>query len=391
MSAPIFLIVIFIISLFFFLHSYIFYPLIIKLISLFKKKLKFSLNLSNSISILIAVYNEEKIIKERIKNLANSEYDFDKVEVIVGSDGSRDNTIHILTSLQNEYSWLKVFDYPERRGKSAVLNDLVLESKHDILIFTDANTVFESDTIKQLASSFVTENIGGVCGRLNLTNEKYKSSGSSDEVSYWRYEIFIKQAEGDCNFLIGSNGGNYAIRKSLFEPLPIDKPVTDDLFITLNVLSKNYKFVYNNKAIGYEEVSPGVLHEFRRKVRFAASNFQSLIFLKKLLFSKNILLSFAFWSHKILRWVMPFIFGTLFISNILILNYNVSSFYNYIFYLQLIWIFLSLVGLFLDLVKVRVPILSLFYFFALTNIALLFGFFRFLTGKHKAYWQSTPR
>ena len=391
MTALIYLKVIFSISLILFLHSYIFYPLIIKLISFFKKDQKISSGSNNSVSILIAAYNEEKTIEERIKNLANSEYDFTKIEVIVGSDGSRDKTVEILNSLQNKFTWLKIYDYDKRRGKSAVLNDLVKVAKNDILIFTDANTVFEKDTIKQLASSFVKEDIGGVCGRLNLTNQKYKSSGSSDEVSYWRYEIFIKQAEGDCNILIGSNGGNYAIRKTLFESLPIEKPVTDDLFITLNVLSKNYKFIYNNEAVGYEEVSPGVLHEFRRKVRFAASNFQSLILLKKIMFSKNFLLSFAFWSHKILRWVMPFIFGTLFISNILILNYNVSSFYYYIFYLQLIWIFLSLVGLFLDLAKVRVPILSLFYFFALTNIALVFGFFRFLTGKHKAYWQSTPR
>lgn len=391
MTVPILLKIIFAISLLLFLHSYIFYPLIIKLISIFKKKLKTSPNSNNSVSIIIAAYNEEKTIEERINNLANSDFDFEKMEVIVGSDGSNDRTFEILNSLKNKFSWLKIFNYLERRGKSAVLNDLVKEAKNEMLIFTDANTIFEKDTVKQLASSFASEEIGGVCGRLNLTNQKYKSSGSSDEISYWRYEIFIKQAEGDCNILIGSNGGNYAIRKSLFEPLPIDKPVTDDLFITLNVLSKNYKFIYNNDAIGYEEVSPGVLHEFRRKVRFAASNFQSLVLLKKLLFSKNILLSFAFWSHKILRWIMPFIFMTLFISNIFLLNYSVSPIYYYIFYLQLIWIVLSIIGLFLDLVKVRVPILSLFYFFALTNIALVFGFFRFLTGKHKAYWQSTPR
>ncbi len=391
MTAPILLKIIFAISLLLFLHSYIFYPLIIKLISFFKKKQKFSNISNNSVSIIIAAYNEEKTIEERIKNLANSEFDFEKMEVIVGSDGSNDKTVEILNSLKNKHRWMKVFNYSERRGKSTVINDLIEAAKNDILIFTDANTIFEKDTVRQLASSFASEEIGGVCGRLNLTNQKYKSSGSSDEISYWRYEIFIKQAEGDCNILIGSNGGNYAIRKSLFEPLPIDKPVTDDLFITLNVLSKNYKFIYNNDAVGYEEVSPGVLHEFRRKVRFAASNFQSLILLKKLLFSKNILLSFAFWSHKILRWIMPFIFVTLFISNIFLMNYNVSPIYYYIFYLQLIWIVLSVAGLFLDLLKVRVPILSLFYFFALTNIALVFGFFRFLTGKHKAYWQSTPR
>ena len=316
---------------------------------------------------------------------------FNNLEVLVGSDGSDDETIKILHTLKEKYDWLKVYNFSDRRGKAAVINDLVKVAKNDILIFTDANTVFERDTIKQLASSFVKEDIGGVCGRLNLTNRKYKSSGSSDEVSYWRYEIFIKQAEGDCNILIGSNGGNYAIRKSLFDPLPIDKPVTDDLFITLNVLSKNYKFVYNNDAIGYEEVSPGVLHEFRRKIRFAASNYQSLLFLKKLLFSKNILLSFAFWSHKIIRWIMPFLFVTLFVSNMFLLTYNISLVYYYIFYLQLIWILFAVVGLILDLIKVRIPILSLFYFFALTNIALVFGLIRFLSGRHKAYWQSTPR
>ena len=381
----------FFISLFLFLHSYVFYPLIIKLISVFKKKKTILFNFSNTVSIVIAAYNEEKTIKDRIENISASEYDLSKIEVLVGSDGSIDETVSILNSLQKKYDWLKVSDYTIRRGKAAVLNDLVQEAGNDVLMFTDANTVFETGTIKQLISSFISNDIGGVCGRLNLTNQKYKGSGSSDEVSYWRYETFIKQAEGDCNILIGANGGNYAIRKFLFEPLPINKPVTDDLFITLNVLMKNYKFIYNNQAIGYEEVSPGIIDEFKRKIRFAASNYQSLVLLKKLLFSKNILLSFAFWSHKVLRWFMPFIFVILFVCNFLLLSYNVAMPYYYIFCFQLICIVLAFIGLVLDLIKVRIPVLSMFYFFVLTNVALVIGLYKFLTGRHRAYWQSTPR
>jgi cellulose synthase/poly-beta-1,6-N-acetylglucosamine synthase-like glycosyltransferase len=383
----------FISSFFLIIYSYILYPILIKIISIYKRKREIipTYAFSKSVSIIISAYNEDKIIESRIKNISEADFDFDNLEVLVGSDGSNDETVKILENLKKDYEWLKIFDYPQRRGKAEVLNDLISEAKNEVLIFTDANTVFEKNNINQLASSFYIENIGGVCGILNLTNEKYKSSGSSDEVSYWRYETFIKQAEGDCNVLIGSNGGNYAIRRSLYSPIPIDKPVTDDLYITLNILSKNHKFIFNNRAIASEEVSPRLMDEFRRKIRFASTNYQSLVLLHKLLFSRNFLLSFSLWSHKVIRWIVPILLLIMFLSNLFLVINSDSAFYFYSFIIQLFLLIMVLTGFIFSFTKIRLPVISLFYFFAISNISMLIGFAKFLQKKHTSYWQSTPR
>ena len=383
----------FISSFFLIIYSYILYPILIKIISIYKRKREIipTYAFSKSVSIIISAYNEDKIIESRIKNISEADFDFDNLEVLVGSDGSNDRTIAILKNLQQSYKWLKIFDFQSRRGKANVLNDLVNEAKNEILIFTDANTIFEKDTIKQLASSFFCDDVGGVCGRLNLTDKKYKSSGSSDEVSYWKYETFIKQAEGDCNVLIGANGGNYAIRKFLYSNLPADKPVTDDFFITLNVLSEKFKFIYNDKAVAYEEISPNITDEIRRKIRFASTNYQTLILLRRLLFSNNFLLTFSFWSHKVIRWIVPFLLVIVFSANILLAINSVCVVYIYTLYFQIVSIVFILIGFIFSIFKIKLPVISLFYFFAISNISIIIGFFRFLFKKHTSYWQSTPR
>jgi len=126
-----------------------------------------------------------------------------------------------------------------------------------------------------------------------------------EERKYWEYETLIKKSEGRCGILIGANGGIFAIRRELYSGMPPDKAVTDDFFITLSVLSQNRKFIYKYNIIGKEEVAPDIKSEFKRKIRFASTNFQTLSIFKKLLVSNNILLSFAFWSHKVIRWFVP--------------------------------------------------------------------------------------
>jgi cellulose synthase/poly-beta-1,6-N-acetylglucosamine synthase-like glycosyltransferase len=341
------------------------------------------------VSLIISAYNEENVIKERIENIANQSINFDNLEALVGSDGSSDNTPQYLIELSQKYKWLKVFSFEERRGKGIVLNELVTHADGEILIFSDANTLFDNSAIKNIISNFSDKKIGGVCGKLILTNKLYKKSGSADEKKYWQYETFIKKAEGDCGILIGANGGIYAIRRKLFSILPEDSPVTDDLFISMSVLLKNYKFIFNEKACAYEEIAPKLLHEFKRKIRFGATNLETLKQLNGLFRNKNILLVYAFWSHKLSRWFMPFFLLTLFISNSLL--FGVSNILDFVLFLQLCFYIISCIGFILSILNFRVPILSLPFFFILTNVALFIGFVKFITKKHSATWQSTPR
>ena len=372
------------------IHSYLIYPFTLVLISLFKKRLSTSGSMpSPTVSILISAYNEDLVIEERIENIRSLEYDFSKIELLVGSDCSSDKTDKILIELKNKYGWLKVKSFPTRRGKASVLNDLASEAQHDILVFTDANTKFETNSLAKVVEGFNDGKIGGVCGRLVLEEPLDGFNQINREKLYWKYETFLKKFEGLLGILIGANGGIFAVRKKLFKKFPLNEAVTDDLYQTLAVHSKGYKFTYSFDAIAYEEISKELKTEFKRKVRFAATNFQTLKNFTELLINKNILLSYAFWSHKVLRWLVPVMLIILFLTNIFLTSY--SQIYLDIFIIQLIFYSLAVLGFFLSTIRINIPVVGIIYYYVVTNIALLMGFVKFLFKKHSYIWESTPR
>lgn len=374
--------------LFLMLNAYFFYPVGLNLFFKFGR-IKSKTPYSPNVSILIAAYNEENVIRKRIENIASQNYDFSKVELVIGSDCSSDDSNNILLEAEKELPWLKVKIFNERRGKAGVLNDLINAASNDILVFTDANTVFENDSIKNLVCHFSDEKIGGVCGKLILSDENIEIGEGVEEVKYWQFETIIKRGEGKLGILIGANGGNFAIRKSLATYLPPDKPVTDDLFLSLAVLLQGYKFIYENESLATEDVGKSIDIELKRKVRFAATNFQTLALTKGLLLNKNILLSYAYWSHKVLRWFFPLLMIFLFITSILLSQ--LSAIYKTVLYIQIIFYLLSFIGYLLTKLKIKISLFSLPYFFFASNIALLKGLLRYLQGKHTVIWQSTKR
>lgn len=379
---------VFIVSFVIVFQTYVLYPVSIYLISrIFPYK-----DLprkSTPISIVISAYNEEKVIQSRIDNLASLEYNFEMLEVLIGSDASSDKTNEILRNAEVSYPWLKVHLFEQRRGKAAVLNDLIKLVSHDIIVFSDANTVFDKYALTKLVPYFDNEQIGGVCGRLVLTDSEIVDNESVEEVKYWNYETFIKRAEGRCGILIGANGGLYAIRKKLVESLPINTPVTDDLHHTLNVLKNNCKFIYREDSLAFEEVGKNVISEFKRKIRFSATNLQTLVYFTKLLYGRKILISYAFVSHKILRWFSPVFFILLFFSSIYLSGYFIVAYYLSI--AQLIFLLLALVGFLFNSIRIRISLFSLPFFFITANIAITLGIFKFFTKKHSYIWEKTER
>lgn len=371
-------------------HAYILYPVSLWTFTQFNRKPQaVKLNSYPSISILISAYNEEKVIAERIDNIRNLDYDFNKLELIIGSDCSSDKTNEILTEKSKEHSWLRTQIFITRRGKASVLNKLVQLAKNEILVFTDANTNFEKDALLKLVSKFSDAKIGGVCGRLDLEEPIANFDRTNREKLYWKYETYLKNLEGDVGILIAANGGIYAIRKNLFIKFPDKEAITDDLYQTFAVLNQDYNFLYASDAIASEEVSKEIMMEFRRKVRFAATNFQTLKFFKRLLFQKKLLISYALWSHKIIRWFVPVILILLLVANLLLMNYN--QLYYIIFIVQASFYISAIIGYILNLLKINIPFFSLIYYYVLTNLALFIGLFKFLSKKHTFVWDSTPR
>lgn len=382
--------VIFWLTIFLLIHTYIFYPFSLKLLLTFRKKTRAERIYSlPSVSILISAFNEEKVIAERIGNIKSLEYDFNRVELIIGSDCSSDKTNEILNQKSHENSWVRTQIFSIRRGKAAVLNDLAHLAKNEILVFTDANTKFEKDALLQLVYKFSDEKVGGVCGRLVLEEPANDFDKTNRERLYWKYETQLKKLEGELGILIAANGGIYAIRKELFTKFPVDEAVTDDLYQTLAVLNRGYNFIYAFDAVASEDVSKEIITEFRRKIRFAATNFQTLKFFKGLLFRKKLILSYALWSHKVIRWFVPLILMLLFVTNILLINY--SQLYYSIFIIQAGFYISAFIGFILNVIKVNVLFFSLIYYYVLTNLALLIGLIKFLSKKHAYVWDSTPR
>jgi len=387
-----FLNILFLICLLLILHTYIIYPFSIYIIQLFFKKNYLSdLNHFPIVSIIISVYNEEKVISKTITNFCEQDYPRDKFEILIGSDGSTDNTDSIVAMLSNQYSNIKLISFEKRRGKKFVVNDLVNQSSGEILVFSDANTIYNKNAIKHLVKYYADQRVGGVSGRLELVTDYDTTERSNKEGTYWKYESWLKDCEGKLGILIGANGGIYSIKKEFFIPMPSDVSVVDDLFTSLKVLEQGKDFLYCKAALANETVAPSVKWEFDRKVRIIPRCFDTLKEVKKILFSKSMLLSYAIWSHKVIRWLTPLFFISLLFTNILISIFQSGLIFNIILFFQLAVIISGVLGYTLAGRKYDIKLFQLSYYFLSTNFALLTGIYFYVTKKYKATWQPTPR
>ena len=335
------------------------------------------------VAVVIAAYNEEKVIEARVRNLLMQDYPADRYKIFIGSDGSTDKTAEILGRLTDER--LEIFIFDENRGKVAVLNDLISRTgAYDLLVLSDANTHFEKDVISKLVRHFSDETVGVVCGELYLVE-----SGSEDNKDslYWKYERLLKFHEGRIGGLLGANGANYAIRRSLYAPLPEDTLI-DDFTIVMRIAISGRKVKYDPEAIATEEVAPDVKGEYVRRVRIGAGNYQSFFRFSGFLWPKMTYLYFCYLSHKVFRWFVPHFMVLAFVSNLFL---YLQERYELLFYCQLaFYLFYFLVYRIRD--SVRVPGVVMFpLFILLMNIALASGFIKYLSGKSKGTWIKTAR
>lgn len=382
--------IIFWIMIFLPIHSYVFYPMVIWLISkFFSNTISQDQRFYPDISIIVSAYNEEKVIAKRIENIAKQDYDLDKIELIIGSDCSNDKTNQIVKEFMKKYKWIKFYEFDTRRGKASVINDLAKNAIGDVLIFTDANTEFEARSIKTLVKGFQDRRVGGISGKLKLIESAHNPLSNTKEVEYWDFEVKIKECEGKAGILIGANGAIFSIRKELFVTLPVDKPITDDLFLTLSVINGGFKFLYEVKALAYEETARDFVIEFKRKVRFASTNFETIKQFKDLILGKKVFVAFALWSHKIFRWLTPLLLILIFLFSSILKVYD--PFYNVFFYFQLFCYSLAIVGYLFLLIKIKIPLVSMIFYFVYSNIAILFGLYKFLSRSHSGIWQPTER
>ncbi len=333
------------------------------------------------VSIVISVFNEESVLEEKIRNLQSLDYPQDRIEYLFGSDGSTDSTSPLLERATT--SSLRPFLFPDRRGKAPVLNDLVAHARGDIIVFSDANTMYHPETIRRLAGHFADPSIGAVCGELRLTSDP-RTSGGFGEVLYWKYESLLKMSESRMSTLLGATGGVYALRKSLYVPLPVDKSVTDDLLIPLRVVERGFRVVYEPDALAFEPASNSVIGEYRRKVRIAASNFNTVAEFWHLLLPQRGLVAFSLWSHKILRWIVPLLL--LIMTGISIALRGRGAFYTFFLDAAIVFLIVASLAFVLERLHIRIGVWGLPYYFVATNAALLVGLLKSIAGSQRPTW-----
>ncbi len=371
------------------IYCYGIYPFILFCLAKCKRGVvpDFTLHSQSSVSIIVAAYNEEKHIAQKIENCLNLEYPKDRLEVIIASDGSTDKTVEISQNYASH--GIKVFAFPLRRGKVNLLNDVIPKAKHEIIVLTDANTIFSPGAINKLIRHFTDPRIGAVCGALEFTKPDGSRTAELEGI-YWKFETFLKRIEGSFGSLLGANGAIYAIRKSLFEPLPPDT-IVEDFIIPMKILEKGYRVVYEPQAFATEEATKHIIQEKTRRIRIGAGDFQALIMLRRLLHPRFGFVSFAFWSHKVLRWFMPFFLFLAFVSNMVLVKFYPNTFYKALFITQCFFYFSAFIGYILSWGNIPIKVFNLCYYFVSMNLALFLGFLRFLTKSQSVTWERTER
>ncbi len=357
-------------------YSYLGYPLVLLALGLVIHKTVRKQPIEPFVSLLIPAYNEASVIRRKIENSRALDYPRDRIEIVVASDGSTDETARVAQSLAGGPD-LRVLAFPQNRGKVAALNSAIPELRGEIVVFSDASAILAPDSLRRLVENFADPSVGAASGLYKVVKADQVDIGSSEDF-YWKYETFLKVKESQLASTLGGHGHLHAIRKELY-PYPPAETINDDYVIPLSVLAKGYRAVYEPTAIVYEEA-----HEmtgFGRRVRIMAGNIQQLREIKTLLNPPRPLPLFFFLSHKLSRLLVPFAMLAALIANGFLLS---APLYFVIFCGQLAFYLLAVCG---ANWRLRPRALMLPYYFSMINAAALFGFYHALTNRRNLAWK----
>ncbi len=373
-------------------HSYVLYPLMVYIFSSGLKQNQDCFEKTEKglpfVSVLLAAFNEEAVIGEKIRTTFETSYALNRMELTIGSDASTDRTDEIITHSIADFPELKLVAFPTRTGKAGIINELSEKASGEVLLLTDANVFFNNETIFELVKHFKNPEIVLVAGNIR-SHEIRKDGISRQESDYQTFENNLKYREGILwGAMMGAFGGCYAIRKSFFSSTP-ENFIVDDFYITISALEKGGRAITELNALCYEDVSNQRKEEFRRKSRIATGNFQIIKKFWKMIFLSRAAISFAFLSHKILRWIGPFLILGLYLSSLILAVH--SFFYLICLLIQSLLICIPLLDFILGKLNIHLHGLRYISHFYMMNLALLNGFLKFTTGVKNNVWQPTQR
>ena len=299
-------------------YAFIGYPLLLKIAAVLSgQRSNYDERYTLTVSLILSVFNEEAVIAEKIGNFQSLDYPSDHLEFVIISDGCEDKTEEIVRSYSNIDPRIRLFGQEQRGGKTLALNRGVAESQGDVLLFTDANSMFDKDAIRKLIRHFADPGIGLVSGRsvyLDAVGRGERSGGA-----YRSYEETIKEGESRIGSIIGADGAIYALRREIYEPL--QPCFINDFLHTLQAVLKGYRAISDSEAICREVVDENYEGEFRRQTRIMAQSW--LIFVTQigpLVRRGGLVYVWEFVSHKLLRWLTLPLVLVLLIANLSLLS-----------------------------------------------------------------------
>jgi cellulose synthase/poly-beta-1,6-N-acetylglucosamine synthase-like glycosyltransferase len=360
------------------------YPLAVNILSRIHSKHWQKRPFTGSVSMIIAAYNEEEVIRGKVNNCLALDFTPAKAEIIIVSDGSTDKTNAILSEFIGRSERLRIITYPRRAGKANALNLAVTHANGEILIFGDANVLVHEKSCQHLLAPFADPDVGVVCGHV-LVRPRGTQEVAGESL-YMRFEAALQRAEALLGSMVGVDGALFAMRRELFRPLA-PGTILDDFSLSMEAPLAGQRIVYEKDALAVEEVVPSAANEFKRKVRIVAGGYQFLVDFLRSKRSFRAGMWFTFFSHKILRWLAPFFLFIILITNAFIVgDYG----YRLFFLAQILFYLLAGIGF----LKKELRLNYLFYlpyFFCVVNLAAFQGFFRFLALRQQALWDKVER
>ena len=363
------------------LYTFFGYPLLLLAVAPFRRRTVPDPAERPSVSVLIAAYNEQASIRRKVEETLAQKYPAGKLEVLVVSDGSTDGTDEIVKQIDDPR--VRLLRVTGRRGKTYAQNEGVRECRGEIIVFSDATTVYHPESLHFLTSRYQDPSVGAVSGRYKYFDASGVSPTGLGSIAFWNYENLIKKLQSDIYSLTGCSGCIYSLRKSLYTPLPA--AMLSDMVEPLCVLAQGYRIHFEDRAYAYEETTETSTQEFRMRVRIVTRGLSAVAYMSDLLkFWKHRWISFQLLSHKVLRWfVWLFLLG-MFFSNLALLD---QPLYRITFLLQCAFYVMAALSPVLRFHTLWKPLGIPLYFCTLHSAAML-GVYEFARGKRYVVWET---
>ncbi|MCG8430583.1 MAG: glycosyltransferase family 2 protein [Candidatus Omnitrophica bacterium] len=374
---------IFRLSLLVIIYAYCGYPLLTWVVSLVvSHPVKKKEGYTPEVTFLITAYNEEKNIRKKLRDTLALSYPRKKLEIMVASDGSEDSTDAIVKEFEPQ--GVRLFRVEGRVGKTETQNRAVQAAGGEIIIFSDTTTTYRKDAIGRIVRNYADPAVGAVSGRYRYLNQKENSMGTGS-VTFWDYENFIKTRQTRIQTITGCCGCIYSVRKSLYVSLPPD--IISDLVEPLKILEQGYRIVFEPEALAYETSTEASPEEFRMRVRVISRGMHGLLYVKRLFNPLRYpFVSFQLFSHKVLRWLVPWFAAALLLSSLLLQGKQPLYYYfaagQTLFYLAALWGWLS------ERMGRKIKLFSLPLYFCVLNAASAAALMRTLQGKKAVTWKT---